>query len=273
MQARLEAVIAEKTLELASTEDSIVAQQKLASVGVLSEGLAHELSLPAERIAARLSAARQTLGDFERWLGSLVDDDDEAVMAEFRPLFRRIDEQQRLATDGNARIQAVVRGLTAATRVGENAAQKISPLMPLSTVVSQCREAHPGLSIRLRLDEAPAISCWPDSLAEAFRQVLDNAVRAVQDSPRRGGQISIEARREDARRELVVRLEDTGIGMPPDVLQRAVDPFFTTRAVGAGTGLGLTMARDIIVHHGGTLSIASTLDEGSCVTIRLPLPA
>jgi signal transduction histidine kinase len=118
----------------------------------------------------------------------------------------------------------------------------------------------------------PLILCWPAELNQVFMNVLMNAVHAIDDARRdRPGVIRIGSVLDGEAMKIVIT--DDGTGMTQDVLLRACDPFFTTRPVGSGSGLGLSISRDIIAKHGGELRLQSAPGEGTQVVITLPLHA
>ena len=131
-------------------------------------------------------------------------------------------------------------------------------------------ETPPGL--RIDIDVPPDLVLPADGrrLQEVCINLLLNAVQAVSRLP---GRISVTARRDEAAAQAVLRVRDSGDGIPEAGLGRIFDPFFTLKGVGKGTGLGLSVAFGIIRRHGGTISVESVEGEGSCFTVRLPLDA
>jgi signal transduction histidine kinase len=121
------------------------------------------------------------------------------------------------------------------------------------------------LSIEYDLGEVPSLTGHPAKLSQAFYGVLDNAAKAVQG----GGGIRVGTRRVADRVEVCI--EDDGCGIADDVLPRVFDPFYSTRGVGAGTGLGLTVARDIVMAHQGEILLSSQRGQGTIVTLRFPV--
>jgi len=105
-------------------------------------------------------------------------------------------------------------------------------------------------------------------IQEVLLNLLMNAAQAIKEPP---GQIRIAARRDDGRQEVVITVEDTGVGIPKEELDHIFDPFFTTKEIGVGTGLGLSIAYGIIEKHYGAISVESKEGEGTRFTIRLPI--
>src|SRR5262249_11087874 len=118
--------------------------------------------------------------------------------------------------------------------------------------------------IALELDALPTLRGDAGKLNQVFLSLIQNADQAVPE----GGAICVRGRVQDG--GVSIEVEDNGCGIPASVLPRVFDPFFTTRAVGQGTGLGLTVSRDIVAAHRGRMEIESQLDRGTKVTVWLP---
>jgi two-component system NtrC family sensor kinase len=127
----------------------------------------------------------------------------------------------------------------------------------------------PGISLKLDLLPLPSLICLPGHLNQLFFSLLRNGVQAIQDAGR-PGVVRISSAADDA--GVTVQIHDDGIGMNSEQLDRAFQPFFTTRAVGAGAGLGLSTARNIVLAHSGRIELASAPDVGTTVTIFFPIP-
>jgi signal transduction histidine kinase len=119
--------------------------------------------------------------------------------------------------------------------------------------------------VHKKLGELPPIRCYPGQLNQVFLNLLVNAAQAIEER----GDITIETRTLDG--HIVIRISDTGRGMPPEHLSRIFQPFFTTKAVGKGTGLGLAISHGIIQKHHGTIDVESEPGKGTTFTIRLPV--
>ena len=119
--------------------------------------------------------------------------------------------------------------------------------------------------LELMLGELPPLRCKPGHLSQVFLNLLLNAAQAMS----KRGKIRILSHVEKDR--IVILFSDTGCGIPPEVMPRIFDPFFTTHDVGSGTGLGLTVSRDIIIAHGGNIEVSSEPNVGTTFTIHLPI--
>jgi signal transduction histidine kinase len=119
------------------------------------------------------------------------------------------------------------------------------------------------------LQELPLIECAPYEINQCLLQLLKNAFDAIDNE----GTIKITSKwcRKDS--QIIIRIVDSGRGMSPEVLRQAFNPFFTTKPVGSGTGVGLSLTERIIKRHGGMIRLESTVDRGTTATIKLPVSA
>lgn len=236
--------------------------QRLESIGTLASGIAHDLN---NVLAPILMAA------------DMLDEHDEAGGAAAVPDGGRgelVDMIRQAAIRGSDMVRQVLsfaRGIDRRT-----APVVIGPL--LAEVHRIAHETFPK-SIRIEfvdLTDGAVVSGDPTQLNQVLLNLCLNARDAMPD----GGTLTIRSERRatsgqtdgaDRREWLSIRIEDSGIGMPPEVLERAIEPFFTTKSVGAGTGLGLSTSFAIVKAHSGTMSIDSTPGQGTAVEVMLPI--
>jgi two-component system NtrC family sensor kinase len=119
--------------------------------------------------------------------------------------------------------------------------------------------------VHKNLGVVPPIRCYPGQLNQVFMNLLINAAQAIPVK----GDITIETKTDGD--HVVVRVSDTGGGIPPEIINRIFDPFFTSKEVGKGTGLGLSVSHGIVEKHGGTIAVESKVGTGTTFTIRLPI--
>jgi signal transduction histidine kinase len=276
---KLEDDVRARTQDLISAQQRLVSKQKMAVLGVMTAGVAHEINNPNNFVHAGVRNAEAMLGQFREFLDSLLDEDSDPALREaFDGYFRKIASQHELIGDGSRRITAIVTGLNAVTQLHQ-AEQKEADITEGFEQTLNFFQARYVDSIVMERDMSVKATrmCWPAELNQAFLNVLLNAAQAVLDrhAPGGGGEIRVltSLQTQPVGECLVVTVADTGVGMTPDVLDRAFDPFFTTRGVGSGSGLGLSTARDIIQSHGGDISMVSVVGSGTTVTIIIPLNA
>jgi PAS domain S-box-containing protein len=248
--------------ELEALRGRLVVSGRLAAVGELAAGIAHEINNPLAYVRANLGLLRQhweTLGshlekaaEFER---------SEDLLAEGAEM---IDE----SLEGVDRASAIVRdvkGLAHAGR-GERTTADLNDLLD-----GVLRMAAPQLRgtavVEKHYGSLPLMTCAPQELQQVFLNLVLNAGHAI------ATQGTITIRTSAERDTIIVWIEDDGCGIPPELVDRIFDPFFTTKSVGEGTGLGLGIAHEIVRKHGGEISVDSTPGEGTAFCVRFAIPA
>lgn len=234
--------------ELEEKQEQLIQAKKLASLGTLTSGVAHELNNPLNNI---LTSAEILMEDRDR------------LSERQQKLLGNVQSQ----TD---RARRIVQNLLdfSRERTTEFHIQELEPIVrkSLELVGSQVRLA----SIEQHLELSDHLMVCADE--RQLQQVLVNLIlNAVQAMPS-GGNLEISACLSTDRAQVVIQVRDTGEGIPYEDLSRVFDPFFTTKEAGAGTGLGLSVSYGIIEKHGGQITVDSEVGEGSTFTIRLPVP-
>ncbi len=238
--------------ELRDKQEQLVQAGKLATLGELTTGVAHELNNPLNNTGLFVGNAIDLieLGFTDK--GQIVRDLRQAMQQ-----VRKANEIiSHLRTFG--RVASVSHELVSLRQVIEGA---------LSLMQEQLRLREIGVTVDLGPEE-PVIVGNPIQLEQVFINLLTNARDAVAESPRKAIRISAALGPEGVK----VTCTDSGEGIPPGVERRIFDPFFTTKEVGKGTGLGLSITYGIIKEHGGTISVVSPPGEGATFLIHLPLP-
>jgi len=253
----LEDKVEERTQKLRAAESGAVRREKLASVGLLAAGIAHELNNPLTGILTFSSLIRKKIPD-----GSQDAEDLDLVIRETRrcsTIIRRLLDF--------AREKAPEKKYADLNRIIEDAVRIVG------------RPAHLG-DIEMVLDLAPGLRpVWIDE--DLIKQVVVNMVVNAQQAIEHRGNITIRSRLCPEPRSpepgaqavpmVEVTIADTGCGMPAQDLQRVFDPFFTTKGVGKGTGLGLSVSHGIVKAHGGAIEVESAVGDGSTFRIYLPI--
>jgi PAS domain S-box-containing protein len=266
---------------------AMVQSEKLASIGLLSAGVAHEINNPLAFIANNLTVLeRDTKG-----LLALVNTCDGAVdrlaqsdaetASRFHALAEKIDlpyvrdnlgrvlARTREGVQRVTRIVGSLRGLarTAPPQLEET---HVPDLVDMSLDMIRGQLQRRGIAVELDLVAAPKLRCVATQISQVLLNLVVNAMQAIEAAGRtEGGRIRINSRREGP--ELLIEVVDNGCGIAPEDLPRLFDPFFTTKPVGEGTGLGLFVTHGIINGHGGRIVPESRPGEGSCFRVFLPL--
>lgn len=287
--ASLEARVAQRTAELQRTVDELrstqvklVETEKLASVGQLASGLAHEINNPMAFIRANVNA----LGEHAEALLGVVEAVDAQAAALPGPVRQALAEAKddadvafikddlptllKETTSGITRVQAIVRDLKDFSHVD---AERLVDVDLQTCVEATLKVINPknrvGVTFTTVFGKVPRVRCQAAQLNQALLGLVLNAAQAVQDTP--GGVGRVEVRTAVEGEHAVIEVSDTGVGMTPEVQARAFEPFFTTRPPGQGVGLGLTTAYSCAKAHGGTLEARSRLGLGSTFRLVLPL--
>jgi signal transduction histidine kinase len=270
LAASLEQRVREQVQTIEAAQRQLYQAEKLASVGQLAAGVAHEINNPIGFVRSNLSTARSYLETIAAFLAGVKRPDAAAALeARWRELdldfvLKDCAALFRESIDGIERVARIVSDLKAFSNVDRSEEQRADANELIRTVCNVAAGRIGAGRVTLDLQPLPALRCRPGHLSQAVLNLLLNAVEAVKD----GGDVTLRTRAAGGGVEIVV--EDTGCGMPPEVLSRVFDPFFTTREVGQGTGLGLTVARDVVYAHGGGIDVSSAPGRGTVFTIRLP---
>lgn len=251
--------------------------ERLASVGQLASGAAHEINNPIGFMISNLQELRTHLNPLNDLIGAVRD---AAAAMNRKDLQQASDALERVrdfnlpdllqehgemvqdSIDGAERVSKIVKALR------ELARQEVDIVEPCSVTASVTRVSrallgdHPAIILDLGTDETAAIS--PLQLDQVLEQLLRNARQAVTADQR----ISVRTRSTDT--EVIIEVDDQGCGIPPDHRHRIFEPFFTTRGIGQGIGLGLTVAYGIVARNGGTIAVHSEVGRGTQVTVSLP---
>jgi PAS domain S-box-containing protein len=229
---------------------------RLASVGTLGAGVAHEINNPLAYMLVNLHLVAEGL---ERLRGS-------AVTHDVEPLHQVVRE----TVEGAERIASIVRDLKTFARGQQE--DRLGPVEVSKAVELACKMADNVIKHRARLvtqfEPVPSVQGNESRLCQVFLNLLLNAAHAIPEGDAEEHEIRVVIR-EGGAGDVVVEVRDTGSGMSPEVQARIFDPFFTTKPVGEGTGLGLSICHGIIDSMGGRIAVESTLGKGSTFRVSL----
>jgi PAS domain S-box-containing protein len=289
---RLGAVVLFQDLSgIKQLERQVLQAEKLASVGQLAAGVAHEINNPMGFIHANLAQMAEYVADLTRLFGAVeglrkavaardlegagvaneaLDQLDAEIDATF--VLSDLAKAVRESQEGSERIRHIVQDLRAFSHEGQHA---------VPADLNQCLDSTANIawtmmkhSVELQKDygELPLVTCYPRQLQQVFMNLLVNAGQAIESvQPRDAdarGRIRLHTRAEGE--TVIVSVSDSGPGISPEHLDQIFEPFFTTKGVGEGTGLGLSTSYDIVRRHGGSLVARSGQGGGAVFEIRLP---
>lgn len=261
--------------ELKKTQAQLVQQEKLASLGQLTAGIAHEIKNPLNFI-----------NNFAEINTELALELREAVRAgdDFDDLLADLEQNTKRIGDHGKRVDAIVQGMMrhASGGSGNRTVTPVNELVLLNVDLAYHgkRSQSPDLKVEITRDmddEAGSVEMVPEEIARVVLNLLGNAFDAVQEHLQDAGAdyapvVTVSTRRLD--RHVEIRVSDNGPGVPAEIREKIFEPFFTTKPTGKGTGLGLSLSYDLITQgHGGTFSVESGEGEGATFVIRLPAPA
>ena len=279
---RATVIVVNDITEQSRLEEKLLMSSKLAGIGELAAGIAHEINNPIGFVASNTRTLRRYVKDLAELVGEYHKLRDVASTSEacaelvkkIEALEDRLDvdyvleDMQSLVSenrDGIERVVKILRDLKDFSRADDETPQQVD----LNTVIEDAlnlarNELKYKAQVETSLGELPPITGHPGQLSQVFINMLVNAANAIEHK----GTITITTTVIDDK--VVATVRDTGSGIPPEVLSRIFDPFFTTKARGQGTGLGLSIALDIIQQHGGTISVESTPGTGTTFTLEFP---
>jgi len=268
--------IMEQKEELIRKQRQLVIQEKMASLGTLTAGIAHEINNPVNFAHGSVQNLVVDLEKFREFFFELAGADaDEEIVTAFQdkmlPLFTHSDT----IMEGTKRISAIVKELQTFSRMDE---ADIKQVELVDGIISTLALVKANFSDRVqfmtRFDDPLIIECWPAEMNQVFMNLVVNGCQAIvrkqeENGMNAGETLTISTYIED--NCAVIRFQDEGCGIDIEERPRIFEPFFTTKPVGQGTGLGLSISYEIVTKHKGRLEVTSTLNVGTTMTIFIPL--
>jgi PAS domain S-box-containing protein len=275
------AELTELNCRLQETQQQLVQSEKLASIGQLAAGVAHEINNPIGYVNSNLRSLKdymaQMLGVldvYESCAAALPDAERQRIQAARKAAdfdFLREDISQLISEsqEGTERVSKIVQDLRDFSRADTSQEWQAADLHHGldSTLNIASNEIKYKADVLREYGDLPPVECLLPQLNQVFMNLFVNAAQAMPDG-RRG---TITVRTGTAGDEVWIEVKDDGNGMPPDVCDRIFDPFFTTKPVGKGTGLGLSLSYGIIQKHQGRITVGSTPGVGTTFRITLPI--
>jgi signal transduction histidine kinase len=245
--------------KLRRAQDDLVRGEKLASMGRLVAGIAHEINNP-------VNAVINTLGPLEEALAELAAAKDPAA-AEAAAVQAR--EMLSVVQRGAGRAKAIVQALHNYSRGDEAKPREVVLARSIDDTVDLLRHRLKDIRVEKQVDPSIKLAGFPGQIDQVFMNLITNAAQAIGECGK-GGTIHIAASRPGSSGDVEITIADDGPGIPPEVISRIFDPFFTTKDVGEGSGLGLSIVHGIIERHGGRITVQSRVGEGTTFRITLP---
>lgn len=264
--------------DLKMAQTKLLQNEKMASIGQLAAGVAHEINNPVGFIRSNLT----TMGKYVDKLRAYLEEMEKACDAlpeERRDDLKRLRKSHKIdylledipdllaeSVDGADRVRTIVQNLKSFSRVDQSqyAEADINECLE-STINIVWNELKYKTTLHKELGDVPRIRCYPQQLNQVFMNILVNAAQAIETQ----GDIWVRTFVDND--QLVVHIQDNGCGIPEEIREKIFEPFFTTKEVGKGTGLGMSISWDIVHKHGGRIDIESQVGVGTSFFIYLPL--
>jgi signal transduction histidine kinase len=268
--------------ELKAAQANLVHAEKMASLGQLTAGIAHEIKNPLNFVNNFAGLSAELLEELEDTLGSAIDGLEETRRTEARQLMVTLSGNLAKIAEHGRRADGIVKSMLLHSRggTGERQSTDLNRLVEeaLNLAYHGARAQDQSFNVTLERDLDPTlgpVELVPQDLTRVFLNLFGNGFYATSKRKRDGAgsdyQPTLRVSTRNLGDQVEVRVRDNGIGMPSDVQAKLFTPFFTTKPTGEGTGLGLSISYDIVVQqHGGTITTDSRVGEFTEFVIRLP---
>ncbi|GAA5504994.1 response regulator [Novipirellula caenicola] len=278
---RLEQELAEQNRQLRETQAALVESEKLASLGQLAAGMAHEINNPIAFVTNNLAVLRRDLSDMVRLvdkyeeirpfiqgappeliqqLGELQQDCDIAWLREHLP------QLLQSSTEGLSRVRDIIMNLRDFARLDQASEDQLNLRAAIESTlqVLNLPIQEKQIQIHTQLDSDATLQCRPDKIHQVIYNIVLNAIQASE----QGAVVNVRLTRQPD--WIYIEVQDYGCGMDTQTKNSVFEPFFTTKPVGTGTGLGMAVSYAVVRDHGGSITIESELGQGTTVHIKLP---
>ena len=289
--AILEQKVTERTHELVEANEEIkrtqvqlVNAEKMAGLGQLTAGIAHEINNPINFINSNIPPLRRNLQDIVQVLADFRSVKEGSSGADLKAAHEKceqlgldesineLDGMIASIDEGARRTAEIVKGLRNFSRLDEDAVKKADINEGIRSTIGLLSPQIKGrVEIHTALAELPQADCHPGKLNQAVMNLLTNAAQAVRAKHGDGGDGAVSIRSWHENGIITIAVQDNGCGMDETVKSRVFEPFFTTKGVGEGTGLGLSITYSIVQKHNGTIAVESTPGQGSEFRISIPV--
>jgi signal transduction histidine kinase len=276
--------LSETFTNLKETQSQLVDSEKMASLGQLTAGIAHEINNPINFVKSNIKSLKRTLDELKQlYQQYALIEDGEHVMEKIAAAqklkkeldmdysIKEIDDLLHGIDDGATRTSEIIKGLKVFSRLDEDTLKITdlheglnATLILLNTILKD------KVVVEKKFSQLPPVECYPGKINQVFMNILNNAIQAITEkkNPEKGHIIICTS--SDAS-NVYISIKDDGIGIKEEVLPRIFEPFFSTKAVGQGMGLGLSITHSIIEKHRGKIKVLSEVGKGSEFIISLPI--
>ncbi len=283
LYSHLEHLVEQRTEELSEslrhlkvTQAELVQSKKMAGLGTLVAGIAHEINNPVNFLSLGSELLNQELTRFKQLLlESLVGENEHEIISIFEQRFDHFFQTLNSIREGSVRVKTIVQDLRTFTKLDETEKQISHVVECLQTTLHLIETQYKDhIDFVCDFHDNPAFECYPAQLNQVFMNILMNACQSIEQKQQQVlefQQGTITIRTLLIQNELKISFQDNGMGMAEEVRQKIFEPFFTTKAVGMGTGLGMSISYGIVEKHQGRIDIESEPGQGTTVHLLFPL--
>jgi len=264
---------------LKAAQEQLVQSEKMASLGQLTAGIAHEINNPINFVTANIQPLKDDMTDIIKVIDhyeeiikkkglenefSDIEKNEQGVNIELTK--KEINNLLKGIEDGAMRTSEIVKGLRNFSRLDQNVFRKANMNECIESTLTLLHSSYKNrIEIIKQYGDLPEIDCFPGQINQVFMNILSNAIQAIPAE----GKIFIKTWHDQ--NNVKISIKDTGAGMTDEVRKKIFDPFFTTKDVGKGTGLGLSISFGIIQKHNGEIEVFSRPGDGTEFIIRIPI--
>ncbi len=272
-------------VDLKEAQSQLVDAEKMAGLGQLTAGIAHEINNPINFVTSNIKPLELDINELNEVITMYEkvdrDGDIEQQLAAIEAFKRRIDinfvreEIRSLLAgigDGARRTAEIIRSLKNFSRLDESDTKPVDLNEGLDSTLVLIRSSFPtNLKVIKDYAAIPEVECLPGKMNQVFMNLITNAVQAIKSKPQLDAEEFLYVKTWQEDHQVKISIKDSGTGMPEEVKQKIFEPFYTTKDVGEGTGLGLSIVFRIIENHQGTIDVLTNLNEGTEFIITLPI--
>ena len=272
--------------ELRHTQSQLVNSEKMASLGQLTAGIAHEINNPINFVVSNLKPLKRDIEEIYELINrydtiNVGDDDSSEKIIEVKKyreeieydyLKQEISHMIKGIEDGAMRTANIVKGLRIFSRLDENDLKRTDITEGIEATLTLLNpEINGSIELVKNYANLPKIECFPGKLNQVFMNILTNGIYAIKENTQRVEKGKLEITSSFDEQFVRISIKDNGIGMSDDVRIKIFDPFFTTKPIGKGTGLGMSITFSIINDHHGSINLYTQRYIGSEFIIQLPI--
>jgi len=257
--------------EIKGTQSKLVHNEKMASLGQLVAGVAHELNNPIGFIYSNMGHLREYTNNLVKIIeeggGNSEETNKLKEELDYDFMVRDLPKLIQSCEDGAQRTRDIVLGLRNFSRIEEAKLKEVDITEGIDRTLDLLKgELKSKVTVIKKYAKSPLINCYPSQLNQVFMNIIVNSIHAIDER----GELSIQTKITD-NKFIEISFKDTGRGIEKETIEKIFDPFFTTKDIGKGTGLGLSISYGIIQNHDGNIKVNSKVGEGTEFIITLPI--